>query len=141
MAERKPIHPMIEKAVDAIAGVVGSRLDIQSRRQCTPEQSLRWYQIAYAIQDVLNTDERFKEAVYWLLINYLATQRMGFEPGLTEEEATACILDYFTTIGLSPNTDPSDPEPAKKAQEIIDYFQSELPPQKHNKVLEDILPV
>lgn len=141
MAERKPIHPMIEKVVDRLAEVLGSRLEIQSRRQCTPEQSMRWYQIAYSIQDVLNCDERFREAVYWLLISYLASQRTGYEPGMNENEATSCILEYLNLTGFSPNLDPDDPQPALRSQELIDYWQSELPPQKRNKILEDILPV
>lgn len=139
--DRKNIEPMIEKIVDRLVGVLGNTLDIQTRRQCTPSQSMRWYQLAYAIQDVLNEEERFREAVYWILVTYLASQRTGYEPGLTENEVSACLLDYLNTIGLAPNLDRDDPEPSLKAQQLIDYFQSELPPSKRNKILDDILPV
>ena len=102
---------------------------------------MRWYQLAYTIQDVLNEEERFREAVYWILVTYLASQRTGYEPGLTENEVSACLLDYLNTIGFAPNLDRDDPEPSSKAQLLIDYFQSELPPSKRNKILDDILPV
>jgi|SRR5208282_1051014 len=139
--DHKNIEPMVEKIVDRLVGVLGTKLDIQARRQCTPEQSMRWYQLAYSIQNVLNEEERFREAVYWILVTYLASQRTGYEPGLTENEVSACLLDYLNTIGFAPNMDRDDPEPSLKAQQLIDYFQSELPPSKRNKILDDILPV